>query len=90
MGDRKPITGGTVMEYLTAQEIADKWNLSKRMVQQFCIDGRIPGAQTLGYPCGRRKAPGSPVCPAKAIRAARGQQQSHAFDEQHLRARLLP
>lgn len=36
------------MEYLTAQEIADKWNLSKRMVQQFCIDGRIPGAQKLG------------------------------------------
>ena len=24
------------MEYLTAQEIADRWNLSKRTVQQLC------------------------------------------------------
>lgn len=36
------------MEYLTVQETADKWKLSKRMVQQFCTDGRIPGAQKLG------------------------------------------
>ena len=33
------------MEYLTAQEIADKWNLSKRTVQKLCAAGRIPGAQ---------------------------------------------
>ena len=33
------------MEYLTAQEIADRWNLSKRTVQQLCAAGRIPGAQ---------------------------------------------
>ena len=28
----KQILGGTAMEYLTAQEIADRWNLSKRTV----------------------------------------------------------
>ena len=28
------------MEYLTAQEIADRWNLSKRTVQQLCAAGR--------------------------------------------------
>ena len=33
------------MEYLTAQEIADRWNLSKRTVQQLCAAGRIPGAR---------------------------------------------
>ena len=33
------------MEYLTAQEIADRWNLSKRAVQQLCAAGRIPGAR---------------------------------------------
>ena len=33
------------MEYLTAREIADRWNLSKRTVQQLCAAGRIPGAR---------------------------------------------
>ena len=36
------------MEYLTVRETAEKWNLSDRMVQQFCMDGRIPGAQKFG------------------------------------------
>lgn len=36
------------MEYLTVRETARKWNLSDRMVQQFCIAGRIPGAQKFG------------------------------------------
>ena len=36
------------MEYLTVQETADRWCLSKRMVQQLCVDGRIPGAQKFG------------------------------------------
>lgn len=36
------------MEYLTVRETAEKWNLSDRMVQQLCIDERIPGAQKFG------------------------------------------
>lgn len=36
------------MEYLTVRETAKKWNLSVRMVQQFCTAGRIPGAQKFG------------------------------------------
>ena len=36
------------MEYLSVRETAEKWNLSVRMVQQFCAQGRIPGAQKLG------------------------------------------
>ena len=36
------------MEYLTVRETAEKWNLSDRMVQQLCVDGRIPGAQKFG------------------------------------------
>ena len=36
------------MEYLTVRETARKWNLSDRMVQQFCTAGRIPGAQKFG------------------------------------------
>ena len=33
------------MEYLTVQEISDRWKLSKRTVQQLCATGRIPGAR---------------------------------------------
>lgn len=36
------------MSYLTVQEIAAQWKLSKRTVQQLCADGRIPGAQKFG------------------------------------------
>ena len=36
------------MKYLTAQETAEKWNLSIRTVQQLCTAGRIPGAQKFG------------------------------------------
>ena len=36
------------MEYRTVRETAEKWNLSSRMVQQFCTQGRIPGAQKFG------------------------------------------
>ena len=36
------------MDYLTVRETAEKWNLSIRMVQQFCTQGRIPGAQKFG------------------------------------------
>lgn len=36
------------MEYLTVRETAEKWNISIRMVQQFCTAGRIPGAQKFG------------------------------------------
>ena len=33
------------MEYLTVQETAEKWGVTRRMVQQLCTDGRIPGAR---------------------------------------------
>ncbi len=36
------------MDYLAVQQTAEKWNLSVRMVQQFCSQGRIPGAQKFG------------------------------------------
>ena len=33
------------MEYVTVQDAARKWNISVRLVQQYCADGRIEGAQ---------------------------------------------
>jgi hypothetical protein len=32
------------MEYLSAKEVAEKWNVSRRRVQILCEEGRIPGA----------------------------------------------
>lgn len=36
------------MDYITVQQAAEKWNISPRLVQQYCADGRIPGAQKFG------------------------------------------
>ncbi len=35
-------------EYITAKEVAERWGLSLRSVQQYCIDGKIEGAQKMG------------------------------------------
>lgn len=32
------------MDYITAQEVADKWGITRRRVQILCVDGRIEGA----------------------------------------------
>lgn len=58
------------MEYLTAQEIADRWNLSKRTVQQLCAAGRIPGARKFtrawAIPADAEKPEDPPVGSAEA------------------------
>ncbi|MCR4436716.1 MAG: DNA-binding protein [Clostridiales bacterium] len=36
------------MEYMTAKEAAQKWNITVRRVQILCAQGRIQGAMRLG------------------------------------------
>ncbi len=36
------------MDYITAKEAAEKWNISMRSVQQYCVDGKLNGAAKLG------------------------------------------
>lgn len=36
------------MEYLTAAQTAEKWNISRRRVSKFCSEGRIEGAKLMG------------------------------------------
>ena len=36
------------MEYITVKEAARKWNISQRLAQQYCTDGRLPGARKFG------------------------------------------
>ena len=32
------------MEYMTIKEASEKWGVSSRQVNYYCVDGRIPGA----------------------------------------------
>jgi len=34
--------------YLSIKEAARKWGISERWVNQYCTDGRIPGAERFG------------------------------------------
>lgn len=40
--------GGIKMEYMTIKEASEKWNLSVRRIQEFCINERIPGVIKFG------------------------------------------
>jgi len=35
-------------DYATIKEIAEKWNLTVRRVQNLCSEGKIPGASKFG------------------------------------------
>ena len=47
------------MESITVQEAAERWKISPRLVQRYCVDGRIPGARKFGgawaIPAGAQK-----------------------------------
>ena len=36
------------MEYMTIQETAEKWGISRRRVQTLCTEGRITGVTRIG------------------------------------------
>lgn len=36
------------MDYMTVREAAQKWKISERLTQQYCLDKRIPGATKFG------------------------------------------
>ena len=51
------------MDYITVREAAKKWGVSERRINQYCAEGRIPGAERFGgawaIPAGAEK-PGDP------------------------------
>ena len=36
------------MDYMTLKEASEKWNISPRMINYYCSDGRISGAEKKG------------------------------------------
>ena len=78
--------GDGVESYLSIREAAQKWGVSQRRVNQYCAEGRIPGAQRVGknwaIPTGAEK-PGDPRRARRQAKpapppAARGGQVDHA------------
>lgn len=55
------------MRYRTVQETAQRWGISERLVQRYCIQGRIPGAAKFS---GRWAIPEDAVKPDDPRRAA--------------------
>lgn len=45
----KSIEREIAMEYITANEAAEKWNISPRRVQLLCKQGKVAGAVKLGW-----------------------------------------
>ena len=46
----KEIVGGMSMDYMTLKEASEKWGVSSRQVNYYCVEGRIPGAvKTVSY-----------------------------------------
>lgn len=37
------------MEYMTLKEVGEKWKISPRQINYYCSDGRIPGAEKIGW-----------------------------------------
>ena len=62
------------MEYMTVREAARRWNVTERLVQRLCADGRIDGAVKFGrswsVPAGARK-PDDPRRASESLAASR-------------------
>lgn len=51
--------GGTAVEYMTVKQAAQRWNVTERLVQRLCAEGRVDGAvkfgRSWGIPASARK-----------------------------------
>ena len=36
------------MNYMTLKQASEKWGISPRMINYYCSEGRIPGAEKMG------------------------------------------
>ena len=48
------------MEYMTLKEASEKWGVSSRQVNYYCVDGRIPGAVKMAGVCLLSKVSATP------------------------------
>lgn len=62
------------MEYLSIRQTSEKWGLSPRRINEFCSEGRIPGATKIGsywaIPAGAERPKDERVKSGKYIKSA--------------------
>ena len=56
--------------YLSIREAAEKWGVSQRRINQYCSEGRIPGAQRFGKSWAIPEDAEKPVDPRQSRRQA--------------------
>ena len=59
-------TGGTAVEYMTVREAARRWNVTERLVQRLCAEGRVDGAVKFGRSWGIPTVARKPEDPRRA------------------------
>ena len=66
------------MDFMTIKDAAEKWDLSKRRIQILCAEGRIRGAERLGYcwaiPKDAEKPADARIKSGKYIRSSKNKQ----------------
>lgn len=67
------------MEYITVQKAAKKWNISERLVQKYCAEGRIDGSRKFGKSWWIPASAVKPKDPRKEKKRAVARPQAEAF-----------
>ena len=81
-------TGGTAVEYMTVREAARRWNVTERLVQRLCADGRVDGAVKFGRSWGIPAVARKPEDPRRAGNMPAVQPRPHRTPGDH--AGLMP
>lgn len=83
------------MEYISARDAARKWNVSARLIQRYCAEGRIKGARKSGTAWEIPSDAAKPKDPRKKRRSSRDDLQKpvipkpYASDEHGLSSGAL-
>lgn len=64
-----------IIKYLSAQEISESWGITKRRVQNLCVNDRIPGAIRIGNMW---------AIPSDAVKPKDGRLRIHAYEKMHI------
>ena len=76
------------MEYMTVREAARRWNVTERLVQRLCADGRVDGAVKFGRSWGIPAVARKPEDPRRAVAPSVGTGRSRRLPGDH--ANLMP
>ena len=78
------------MEYITVREAAQRWNISERLAQQYCTDGRIAGAMKFGGAWAIPADAQKPTDPRKAKREEAGTAQASSLSASEEEVQRIP